>query len=760
MSPVLEISFFAPFIDQFNQPCIVHSLNTGTIVASNQTAKHRFREHLNNSNFYEWLVPQSRQKYIDFIRELADSTPRQFPSRLVFISDNISPIQMTAQKYVEDSKSYIVLVSPANNAENENSDADVNGHPSSATTQSAHHADDYVSLFNSMLNGFAVHEIICNPQGKPVNYRFLDINPAFEKITGLRRDIIGKTVLEVLPNTEPIWIEKYGEVALTGEPIQFSQFSGELGKYFTVTAYSPAPKRFVVVFEDITARKNAEEEQRRLYSAIEHAAEMCVITNADGDIQYTNPAFEEITGYKKAELLGQNPRVLRSGRHDPVFYDSLWQTISSGRTWRGTFINKKKDGTLYTEQAVISPITNDDGKIVNYVAVKRDITAEIQREEQLRQAEKMEALGHLAGGIAHDFNNVLGAIIGYTELLEETVKPSTTQATYIKNVLSAGERARQLVGQILSFSRQHSAEKTTVFMGSIVREVYMLIRACFPSSVEIQADISSNPIPVLANPTQLHEVIMNLCTNAMQAMNETGMLKLDFNEVAVDTPISGYFGNIPEGKYARLIIEDNGCGMTEETMSKMFEQFFTTKPVGQGTGMGLAVAQEIVKQHDGNLIVRSIDGVGTVITLYIPISDSLISIAAEPMVPKLSNREAARILFVDDEITLTYLASQMIADMGFLVDSTSSSMKALQMFEKSADRYDLVITDHKMPDLNGIELARRIHSVRPSIPILLCTGLGDDERSNSFGPPDIQGVLAKPFRKKVLEERIRSLITP
>ena len=327
------------------------------------------------------------------------------------------------------------------------------------------------------------------------------------------------------------------------------------------------------IFRDITDQKKAEENYQRLSTVVEQAAELIIITDTDGIIQYVNPAFESATGYHRTEVIGKKPQILNSGKHDRAFYDDMWQTISDGRIWKGRMINRKKDGTLYEEDATISPIRDHSGQMVNFVAVKRDITREIVLESQLLQAQKMESIGTLAGGIAHDFNNILSAIIGYTEIsMHDSVSEPVRES--LSKVLQAGQRAKDLVNQILAFSRQSAVEPRPAKVRLIVKEVLKLLRASLPAFIEIQTDIVSEAT-VMADPTQLHQVMMNLCTNASHAMGETGgTLTVGLHDAS---PSEGGDG----ARWVRLTIRDTGCGISQEMIERIFDPFFTTKEKGR-----------------------------------------------------------------------------------------------------------------------------------------------------------------------------------
>ncbi|MBN2717239.1 MAG: PAS domain S-box protein [Deltaproteobacteria bacterium] len=613
----------------------------------------------------------------------------------------------------------------------------------------------YYRLFETMRNGFAIHEIICDGTGAPIDYRFLDISPSFERLTGLNRSIVGKRVLDVLPDTEPYWIETYGKVALTGESTTITNYSKELGKYFEVTAYQPAPGLFATIFEDVTERKQSEQALVRLSMAMEQAAEVVVITDVHAKIVYVNPAFENVTGYRREDVMGENPRVLQSGVHDESFYKEMWETISSGRTWRGVFENQRKNGARYTERAVISPVMGTDGTIVNYVAVKKDITEDILKEKQLHQAEKMEALGYLSGGIAHDFNNILGAIMGYADLLADEWAPESLSGQYIQQILVSTERAKQLINQILSFTRQQKQALTEIAPQLIVREVVVLLRAAFPSTIAIETRIGRDVPSIVADPIQIHELMMNLCTNGVHAMDERGTLRVFCEAQQLGDGISGRLGAVTPGKYVAITIEDEGCGMDARIIQQMFDPFFTTREVGKGSGMGLSVVFGIMKEHGGNLLVDSEPGKGTCITALFPVPDEN---TIPPWKPAEGHgRPIQRILLVAGDISSGTMMSRMLRELGFDVSIQLDPSHALEALTAEVIPFDLVIADYRLPGTNGVNFLKDACLVSAPSRVVLLTNHGDREAENSAAAADLMSIWHKPFGKSRLRNLIATL---
>ena len=499
------------------------------------------------------------------------------------------------------------------------------------------------------------------------------------------------------------------------------------------------------------------EERNRLVTAIEQAAESVIITDRDGTILYVNSAFESITGYGWQEAVGQNPRILKSEKLGKAFYADMWDTITSGRVWSGHFINKRKDGTLYEEEATISPVRNTSGNIINFVAVKRDLTEEIKLEEKLHQSQKMEAIGTLAGGIAHDFNNILSAIIGYTQLAEYDIPDESKARGSLTEVLNASRRAKDLVKQILAFSRQANQEQKPLQISHIAKEVLNLMRASLPSTIEIRRNIESDLNTVLADPTQIHQVLMNLCTNAAYDMKDSvGVLDVSLANVTIDSNFTAKHPQLGNGAYVRLTVSDTGHGMSDEVMDHIFDPYFTTKEKGGGTGLGLAVVHGIMKSHGGAITVESEVGKGSTFNVYLPAIER--EVVKERDTAELIPTGHQRILFVDDEPALVDIGKKMLEHLGHEVITRTSSLEAVEAFRNWPDKFDLVITDKTMPQMTGFDLAKELKHIRPDIPILLCTGFSDTTDSDKVKAMGISGLVMKPIVRREMAESIKQVL--
>lgn len=370
----------------------------------------------------------------------------------------------------------------------------------------------------------------------------------------------------------------------------------------------------------IVIRKRVEEERTRLSTVIEQMAETVIITDIDGYLLYANPAFEKIAGYSREEALIQKLNIFKGGVHLPEFYESIRKTIKQGKVWHGKMVNKRKNGNLYEERATISPITNEVGQIVNYVAVKQDISRESDLENQLIQSQKLETVGTLARGIAHDFNNVLGTILGYNDMAMEEVTSDEKIHGYLSRMRKASMRAKDLVNQILTFSRDFKPEPKPVKIQNLIKDSLALFNPTASERIVIKMNIDGSFPSVHADPSQIQQVILNLLTNANQAMQDKGgTLTISADTMSVDKNMAEKTPDLREGKYVRLSVSDTGIGMDAKTMTKIFEPFFSTKPVGTGTGLGLSVVHGIMKNHKGAITVRSEKNKGTIFTVFLPV---------------------------------------------------------------------------------------------------------------------------------------------
>ena len=598
--------------------------------------------------------------------------------------------------------------------------------------------------------------------------RVTDVNPFPVKLLGFSRDeMVGKTVGELSPFSDLILnqamlvrLQKDGYVRYEDLPLE-TRTGRHIAVEFVSNVYEAGDVKVIQCnIRDITKRKHTEESHARLATAVDQAAETIVITDTRGTIHYANPAFEKTTGYTVAEVIGKNPSILKSGKQDPEYYQRMWAALERGETWVGHFINRRKDGTLFHEDATISPVRDTAGTIVNYVAVKRDVTHEIELEARFHQAQKIESIGQLAGGIAHDFNNILACIVGYIFLAKTAAVNQPEITEHLEHIAKATDRAVDLVNQILTFSRQNKSEREPLVLNHVVLEALKLLRASVPATIRIQTELTETPL-VLANLTAIHQVVMNLGTNAWHAMrDQPGILKVEVGMVMVDANIARTNADLREGRYVKLSVSDTGCGMDAATQQRIFDPFFTTKAVGKGTGLGLAVVHGIMKNHEGAITVYSQSGQGTVFNLYFPVLEAEATLKKNVVKP-IPRGAGEQILFVDDEAVLATLGKQVLDRLGYRVTALTSPLAALAAVRAEPDKFDLVITDLSMPVMDGAKLGTELRQIQPRLPIILTTGFSGFMTAEKVRELGFSELMGKPSTVQTLGETVyRVLHTP
>ncbi len=516
---------------------------------------------------------------------------------------------------------------------------------------------------------------------------------------------------------------------------------------------------------DITERDHAQEQLRMLSQAVEQSPAMVMITDTHGAIEYVNQRFVEVTGYSGKEVMGKNPRVLKSGNTPRHVYQGLWASILAGQPWAGELQNRKKNGDLYDEQQVISPIKDRQGRTIRFLALKEDITErkrsealKTHLESQLRQAQKMEGLGTLAGGIAHDFNNILGAIAGYNELarLDSQDRPEILES--LEQIGKASVRAKDLVQQILAFSRQTKQERKPVRLQTIVKESLKLLRSTLPATIEILPEFPEEALVVMADPIQIHQVTMNLCANAAHAMrNKPGQLHVRLKPCPLDAMEAQQHPDLKAGEYAQLLVSDTGHGMDESTLKRIFDPFFTTKAPGEGTGLGLAVVHGIVKDHGGAILVESTPQVGTTFQIFFPIHATKETHAVE-VAETAPRGNGETILFVDDEPALCMVAQRLLQNWDYHVTIQHRAADALEQFRAQPGGYDLVITDLSMPGMSGVDFASELFKIRPDLPIILASGFAGAWTNESVKSIGVREVMIKPISPTELRKAVHRVL--
>jgi PAS domain S-box-containing protein len=780
----------------------------------------------------------------------------------------------------------------------------------------------YRLLFENLTVGFALHEMIYDEQRRPIDFRYLEVNPAFEKLTGVPASaVLGKTGREVNPAVEQDMIDAFGLVAQTGQPIAWQNFSDVEGRFYDAWIFSPIRDQFAAVFTDTTerrlaenarektsdrlkringcllalgndhdsninrltalcgellgatcalynrlqgdllcsigqwqtppgfkskdsaaghicydvlrdnrddavvitnlpqtsyaesdpnvrayglrtylgcavkcegkavgslcvvygtdyrptdddrrilgiiasaignedTRKQAEAELNRLMTAIEQTPESVVITDTKGRILYVNPVFERVTGYSRAEVIGQNPRLLKSNRQDSAFYRELWAKISAGEVWRGRFINKKKDGALFTEDAVIAPVRDEKGTVTNYIAIKRDISHELELEVQYRQTQKIDSIGRLAGGVAHDFNNILAVICGHTDLALAQLSPDAPLRSNLECIQESAERAANLTRQLLAFARRQVIEPRRINLNELIVNLNKMLHRLIGEDIKLVTQAAPDLGQIKADPGQIEQVLLNLVVNARDAMPEGGTLTIHTDNVTLDEDYARRHLVTP-GDYVMVSVSDTGVGMTDEVKQHIFEPFFTTKEQGKGTGLGLATCFGIIQQSNGHIHSDSQVDKGTQFKIYLPRVRGVEDSISSREVPVSLPQGTETILLAEDEPSLRQLMARVLRTQGYTVLEAADGHEALALAQANGAKIQLLLTDVIMPGLSGKTLAEWLGQVNPAVRVLFISGyINNNAVRDAMSRPGTF-FLQKPFNPLNLAKKVREAI--
>lgn len=758
----------------------------------------------------------------------------------------------------------------------------------------------YARMFHALIFGYALHELVFDNEGRAVDYRFIEVNPAFERLTGLRAaDVVGRTAREVLPSLDASWIERYSRVAETGEPASFEEWSDALKKYFAVSAYRTAPGQFAVIFDDstaryesdkrirallqesnearlalqktlederrahealdesrsryrelfenmpsavshcrmlyengkpvdfitlnvnpafyrimklgnvvgrragdvipgiqtsnpelfeqldrvvrtgtpatfevyiaalgiwlfvaahrpaegefvavfndITERKQSEQQHRLQSAALEAAANPMVITNREGTIEWVNPAFTAGTGYTLEEAKGRNPNELvNSGQQSREFYEDMWQTILAGGVWHGELVNRRKNGSLFTEEMTITPVRGDSGQIENFVAVKQDVTGRKEAEARLYRAQRVESVGRLASGIAHDINNILTPVLMAPPILREAIQDPSVLSLVDAIEISA-KRGAAIVKQLLAFGRGTTHERAPVSLRALVKDMSRIIEETFPKNIRLNVSLPDDVALVTGDATQIHQVLMNLCLNARDAMPDGGTLSVSVDALDVSEDLARLHTDAHAGRHVRIRISDTGTGIAPEHLDHIFEPFYSTKPIGEGTGLGLPTVLSIVRGHEGFLDVESQPGRGTTMTVYLPQSRELSEAAATGPSPVYPRGHGELILIVDDEPQVRTVMEHALMAHGYRCQQAGNGEDALRALAAKPGEARVVITDLMMPEMDGPALVGRLRKEYPSLPVIAISGVLDHRELLHRSKADADVFLHKPY---------------
>lgn len=598
---------------------------------------------------------------------------------------------------------------------------------------------------------------------------FTGANPAADSIMGFSHELLaGKTIEAAFPGLVGGDVpERYRRIAREGiswETEEITYQDDRISAAFEVHAFQTSPGKMVAAFTNVTERKQAQAELQRLAAAVNAAEESVVITAPDGHIVYVNPCFERMTGYAKEEMMGKNVNLLKSGKHTRAFYSNLWATISVGETWTGHFMNRKKNGTLFEEKATISPVRNETGAIVNYVAVKRDVTQESLLANELRHSQKLEAIGRLAGGVAHDFTNMLVVILNSAELLKQHIATESPGWPLIDAIIDSANRSGKLSGQLLAFAHRQPMSLRAMDLNKAIRNLEDMIRRTARPDVTMTLNLLGQPLSVKMDSAQIEQVLIHMIINAQDSMPDGGRVTLETNRVlfnrveSVQLQESVHERSVLTGGFATVSISDTGVGMSEEVRRRAFDPFFTTKGAGLSTGLGLSTCYGIVKQHGGLITVYTNQGVGTTFTVYLPLTDQPPEEELETTDIDESLRGTETILVAEDNALVRKVLVNILHDLGYSVLEAEGGYQAIELAKQTSTVIHVLMTDVVMPDMTGAALADMARKLRPGIHVLFSSGYPEFhlKQHGLFAAHEM--LLGKPYFRGSVARTLRRLL--
>ncbi len=601
------------------------------------------------------------------------------------------------------------------------------------------------------------------------NLHRIFVNPAWEKASGLSANEVVHGPIEKIPRvpapTVSRYVDKLRSVLEDGKPqsIEFNWTNTDGVELYLEYRIVPEYDRsgnitgVLAVGHDLTERKHVEEKLHNLSYAIEQSPVSIVITDIGGRIEFVNGAFTKITGYTFAEALGQHTRILKSGETPAEEYHQLWKTISSGEVWRGEFRNRKKNGELFWEYATIAPVKNADNIISHYVAVKEDITERKKLEDQLRQSQKLEAVGQLAGGVAHDFNNMLGVIIGHTELAMGNAALDDSLHGHLKAIQEASFRSAEITRQLLAFARKQTIRPQILDLNNTLEGMFKLLRRLIGEDIHLVWIPETHLWKIKMDPSQIDQILVNLCVNARDAINGVGQVTIETHNISFNKEYCVKHEWFLPGEYVMLAVSDNGCGMDKQTKDKIFEPFFTTKGAGKGTGLGLATVYGIVKQNSGFIHVYSEPGQGTTFKIYLSRQVDMLKqeTEASPALQYSGGNET--ILVVEDETLHLEMVKNVLEEFGYRVLAASSPREAL-LTMKAHREIHLLLSDVVLPDMNGPDLAKEVILLFPKVICLFMSGYTENVIAQQGVLKEGFNFIQKPFSTQELAAKVREML--
>jgi two-component system cell cycle sensor histidine kinase/response regulator CckA len=504
--------------------------------------------------------------------------------------------------------------------------------------------------------------------------------------------------------------------------------------------------------------QESEDTLRKLWRSVEQSADTVIIMNRSGVMEYVNPAFEALTGYSRQEAIGQTLGILKSEQQAGELYEEMWNTVLSGNVFRGIVMNRKKNGETLIIEKALTPLRDGSGEITHFISTGRDITERRQLESDLRQAQKMDAIGRLAGGVAHDFNNLLLVISAYAELMLDSLAPEDPLRHNVDEIITASRRAADLTRQLLAFGRKQLQLLQVLDLNTVIGEITRMLPRLIGEDIELVFTPGPDLGKVKADPVQIEQVVMNLAANARDAMPEGGTLTIETATVHVDESYIQRHSIVPEGDYVLLAVTDSGQGIATKHLPHIFEPFYTTKEAGKGTGLGLATVYGIVKQNNGFVWVYSEPGLGSTFKIYLPLVQSSRTEVRTTKPLELSPRGCETLLLVEDEASVRQASAQFLSRSGYTVLEANDGAEALRVSQQHHGPIHLMVTDVVMPKMAGPKLAALLAHERPEMKVLFVSGYAEKTVLQHGNIDVTTAFLQKPFSLKMLARKVREVL--
>ncbi len=600
-------------------------------------------------------------------------------------------------------------------------------------------------------------------------WQIVYVNDAAVRMSGASsaEQLLGKSILELIHEDsqeaalDHIVVTLAGEKRLQPAELKFLRVDGSTALVEVKSApivYLGKPA-IQTVIHDVSERKRIEDKLRLQSAALNTAANAIVITDRDGKIEWVNPSFEKLTGYNSSEAIGTDMSfIVKSGKQDKMFYKDMWDTILSGRVWHGQLINRRRDGTLYSEEMTITPVSDDEGEITHFVAIKEDITKRKSLEEELAQAQKLDAIGKLAGGVAHDYNNILGVVLGYGELIRNKLHRDDSIRRHLDGIIAAARRGSELTKQLLTFARGEAVSPRVVNINLVIESIKKMLQRIIGENLNLVFKPQTGIWNVRIDSTQLDQILLNLATNARDAVDDIGTITIETSNVKTDGAFVRDHPGSLAGEYVKIVFSDTGRGMDQKVVREIFEPFFTTKPKGRGTGLGLAMVYEIVKQNKGTIDVQSELGAGTTFDIYFPRCHGQAEKTEEPASSVGIHLGTATVLIVEDQPDLLELAKRGLEQYGYKVLTALSPAEALLLCKGYPEDIHLLLADVVMPTMNGRDLSRRVRNMKRGIRTLFMSGYAADVLSGSGATENGSTFIQKPFTPQSLARKVQEIL--